>query len=72
MAGLERVTKFMETRSEGDLITTTRPTPIWPQYGIVTLEGTSLVNVDEGTKLLKNIWCCIRAEEKVNGSATEL
>ncbi|GFN82065.1 ABC transporter c family member 5 [Plakobranchus ocellatus] len=41
----------------------------WPRYGIVTCEGVSVPSLGggpaKGGNLLKNIWCCIRAQEKM-------
>ncbi|CAG5119512.1 unnamed protein product, partial [Candidula unifasciata] len=46
------------------------PTPPgWPRYGIITCEGVSVppsgTMPAKGCNLLKNIWCCIRAQEKI-------
>ncbi|GFR63233.1 multidrug resistance-associated protein 4-like [Elysia marginata] len=47
----------------------TRITPGWPRYGIITCEGVSVPSIaggpTKGGNLLKNIWCCIRAQEKM-------
>ncbi|KAL8559581.1 hypothetical protein ACOMHN_018744 [Nucella lapillus] len=40
------------------------PTP-WPQYGIITFEGVSSPGVTKGPNVLRNMWCCIRAHEKM-------
>lgn len=41
----------------------------WPRYGIITCEAVSVAPLMSGTvkgsNLLRNIWCCIRAQEKV-------
>ncbi|KAI8798989.1 multidrug resistance-associated protein 4 [Biomphalaria glabrata] len=46
------------------------PTPPgWPRYGIITCEGVSVPPANgapaKGGNLLRNIWCCIRAQEKM-------
>ncbi|RUS89175.1 hypothetical protein EGW08_003054 [Elysia chlorotica] len=47
----------------------TQTSPGWPRYGIVTCEGVSVPSIGggpaKGGNLLKNIWCCIRAQEKM-------
>ena len=65
LESVERVSKYLVIQSEGETITLLRPPPAWPQYGIITFEGSSLVS-DSGTHFLRNIWCCIRAQEKVS------
>lgn len=45
-----------------------RPSSTWPQYGIVTFEGVSASNTSKGPSILRNMWCCIRAQEKVPAS----
>jgi hypothetical protein len=57
---------YSELPSEGAVVSSTRPAPAWPQYGIVTFEGYTMIG-DDGSRQLKNLWGCIRAEEKVNG-----
>ncbi|XP_025086729.1 multidrug resistance-associated protein 4-like [Pomacea canaliculata] len=42
-----------------------RPSSTWPQYGIVTFEGVSASNTSKGPSILRNMWCCIRAQEKM-------
>lgn len=46
------------------------PTPLgWPRYGIITCEGVSVLLSNgapaKGGNLLRNLWCCVRAQEKV-------
>ena len=64
LESVERVNKYLGIQSEGETVTLLRPPPAWPQYGIITFEGSSLVS-DNGTHFLRNIWCCVRAQEKV-------
>ena len=45
--------------------TEVRPPSNWPQYGIVTFEGVSATSASKGPRVLRNMWCCIRAQEKV-------
>ncbi|XP_076446071.1 ATP-binding cassette sub-family C member 4-like isoform X2 [Babylonia areolata] len=48
-----------------------RPPPAWPQYGIITFEGvstnttTGATGAHKGSNVLRNMWCCIRAQEKM-------
>ena len=37
----------------------------WPQYGIITFEGVSATGPSKGPGVLRNLWCCVRAQEKV-------
>ena len=64
LESVERISKYLGVQSEGETVTLLRPPPAWPQYGIITFEGSSLVS-DNGTHFLRNIWCCVRAQEKV-------
>ena len=64
-SSVQRVHRFSQLKAEGEAVSATRPTSLWPQYGIVTFEGVTMVLEEEGQKVLKNLWCCIRAEEKV-------
>ncbi len=66
MASVDRVVRYSQVKPEAEPITVIRPPSMWPQYGIVTFEGASLVEADDCCKILKNIWCCIRAQEKVD------
>lgn len=45
--------------------TEVQPPSNWPQYGIVTFEGVSATSASKGPSVLRNMWCCIRAQEKV-------
>ena len=69
MAGVERMLKYAAVAPEAPVMTSTRPSVVWPQYGIVTLEGVTLQHSDEQLRVLRNMWCCFRAEEKVRGWA---
>ena len=57
--------KYTDIRPEGPIITPVRPHPVWPQYGIITFEGVSVHYGEDQTRVLKSMWCCFRAEEKV-------
>ena len=69
MASVERIQELCEVKPEADGVTAVRPQPQWPQYGIVTFEGVSVSHGSDTCKMLKNMWCCIRAEEKVGLSS---
>ena len=70
MAGIERMLKYAEAKPEGPVMTATRASVVWPQYGIVTFEGVSLHYGEDHVRVLKNMWCCFRAEEKVRSLST--
>ena len=42
-----------------------RPPGSWPQYGILTFEGVTAAGPTKAPGVLRNMWCCIRAQEKV-------
>ncbi|XP_070197217.1 ATP-binding cassette sub-family C member 4-like isoform X2 [Littorina saxatilis] len=42
-----------------------RPPSTWPQYGIITFEGVSATGASKGPNTMRNVWCCIRAHEKM-------
>ena len=65
MTSLDRIKEICDVPTEADIITTLRPGDTWPQYGIVTFEGVSLAVDGDVRNMLKNVWGCIRAEEKV-------
>lgn len=62
MQGMRNVFRLAATSPEPDAVLSTQ-TPKWPQYGIVTFEGVTVPK--RSGKVLRNIWCCFRAEEKV-------
>ena len=68
MCSAERMLKYASLTPEAPLYLEERPPPIWPQYGIVTFEGVSLSYEEDGKQALRNLWCCIRAYEKVRSS----
>ena len=65
MSSVDRVSLYSKVEPEADHDTGVKPPLLWPQYGIVTFEGTSLY-AQNGSKILRNLWCCIRAQEKVS------
>ena len=65
MTSLERMQEICDVTPEADVVTSLRPAPTWPQYGIVTFEGVSLALDGNHRHALKNLWGCVRAEEKV-------
>ena len=65
MSAVERIEEIKSLPLEGLLQTSHRPPSCWPAYGIITFEGVSVVD-DNGDKLLKRMFCCIRAQEKVS------
>ncbi len=65
LESVEQISKYLGAQSEGAMVTHGRPPSGWPQYGIITFEGSSLVS-DAGSYQLHNVWCCIRAQEKVS------
>ncbi|XP_055958974.1 ATP-binding cassette sub-family C member 4 isoform X3 [Patella vulgata] len=66
MSSVERLFQCYQITPELDLSETDiKPSLNWPQYGILTLEGVTLTQTSKGPNILKSVWCCIRAEEKI-------
>ncbi|ESO93670.1 hypothetical protein LOTGIDRAFT_105125, partial [Lottia gigantea] len=66
MSSVERLFQCYQITPELDLSETdVKPSINWPQYGILTLEGVTLTQTSKGPNVLKSVWCCIRAEEKM-------
>ena len=71
MSAVERIEGMSHATPESDLLTNVRPTASWPQYGIITFEGVSVL-ADDGTRHLKRLFCCIKAQEKVRTPADKI
>ncbi|XP_067664014.1 ATP-binding cassette sub-family C member 4-like isoform X1 [Haliotis asinina] len=67
MKSAERLLQYYQMSPELDVAVDTevKPSLMWPQYGIITLEGVSVSHPGKGPSPLKGVWCCIRAEEKM-------
>ncbi|XP_064609723.1 ATP-binding cassette sub-family C member 4-like [Liolophura sinensis] len=67
MASVDRLLQCYQLPSESDYLPGLeyQPAQNWPMYGILTLEGVSLLPTQKGPTCLKSIWCCVRAEEKM-------
>ncbi|XP_072034829.1 ATP-binding cassette sub-family C member 4-like [Amphiura filiformis] len=65
MTSTERVLEYVDIKPEADLETDFKPGPDWPKYGLITLEGASLRYTEDGPDVLKKLYGCIRAKEKV-------
>ncbi len=65
MTSTERVLQYVDIEPEADLETDFKPSSDWPKYGVITLEGVSLRYTEDGPDVLKRLYGCIRAKEKV-------
>ena len=65
MTSTERVLQYVDIEPEAATETDFKPGPDWPRYGLITLEGASLRYEDDGPDVLKRLYACIRAKEKV-------
>ncbi|XP_070538062.1 ATP-binding cassette sub-family C member 4-like isoform X3 [Ptychodera flava] len=66
MTSVERVVSYIKIPPEAPLETDFKPPdPKWPKYGVITMEGTSFKYSDEAPYVLKNLYVCIRSQEKV-------
>lgn len=66
MTSVERSLSYSGIKPEPYIPKKITPAPSgWPQYGIITYEGVSVKYGQDAPKALRNIWCCIRAQEKV-------
>ncbi|CAL1530874.1 unnamed protein product [Lymnaea stagnalis] len=71
MNSVSHLLQYYQLTPEVPIITDVDPpTPVgWPRYGIITCEGVAVPPSNgapaKGGNLLRNIWCCIRAQEKM-------
>ncbi|XP_063966914.1 ATP-binding cassette sub-family C member 4-like isoform X1 [Lytechinus pictus] len=65
MTSTERVIEYSQLKPEAPLENEKEPEADWPKHGIITFEDVSVSYSDDGPLVLKNLRCCIRAEEKV-------
>ena len=65
MTSTERVLQYVDIKPEAATETDFKPGPDWPRYGLITLEGASLRYEEDGPDVLKRLYACIRAKEKV-------
>ncbi|XP_030838051.1 multidrug resistance-associated protein 4 isoform X2 [Strongylocentrotus purpuratus] len=65
MTSTERVIEYSHLKPEAPLEKEKEPDADWPKHGIITFEDVSVSYSDDGPLVLKNLRCCIRAEEKV-------
>ncbi|XP_030838050.1 multidrug resistance-associated protein 4 [Strongylocentrotus purpuratus] len=65
MTSTERVIEYSQLKPEAPLEKENKPDADWPKHGIITFEDVSVSYSDDGPLVLKNLRCCIRAEEKV-------
>ena len=68
MTSTERVIEYSQLKPEAPLEKEKEPDTDWPKHGIITFEDVSVSYSDDGPLVLKNLRCCIRAEEKVSKS----
>eukprot|EP00794_Sanderia_malayensis_P005601 gene5601-6290_t len=65
MTSVERVAEYCELEPEQDQGTSKALTRGWPKYGIITAEGASFAHDKSLPYVLKMMFFCIRASEKV-------
>ncbi|XP_077867141.1 ATP-binding cassette sub-family C member 4-like [Saccoglossus kowalevskii] len=65
MTAVERVYDYTQLAPEAALHNHCKPEPEWPKHGIITMETMSFKYSEDSPTVLKNIYLCIRAKEKV-------
>ncbi|XP_033099970.1 multidrug resistance-associated protein 4-like [Anneissia japonica] len=65
MTSTERVLEYTDIESEAPLEYDFKPTSDWPRYGFISFENVSLCYFNGGPTVLKELSCCIQAQEKV-------
>ncbi|XP_035692355.1 multidrug resistance-associated protein 4-like isoform X1 [Branchiostoma floridae] len=65
MTSAERIIEYSKLDQEPPLENDYNLPPNWPVHGIITFEGVSFTYSPDGPKVLKNLYGCIRAKEKV-------
>ncbi|XP_019646601.1 PREDICTED: multidrug resistance-associated protein 4-like isoform X1 [Branchiostoma belcheri] len=65
MTSAERIIEYSKLDQEPPLENDYSLPPNWPVHGIITFEGVSFCYSPDGPKVLKNLYGCIRAKEKV-------
>lgn len=66
MTSVERVLEYCRLDPEGDWTKSNEDVPsAWPIHGLITAEKMSLQYHPSLPRVLKNIYFCIRAKEKV-------
>ncbi|XP_066267905.1 ATP-binding cassette sub-family C member 4-like isoform X4 [Branchiostoma lanceolatum] len=65
MTSAERIIEYSKLDLEPPLENDYNLPPNWPVHGIITFEGVSFTYSPDSPKVLKNLYGCIRAKEKV-------
>ncbi|CAH1780700.1 unnamed protein product [Owenia fusiformis] len=67
MTSVERIIEYTHLQSEAELDSgpNSKPPSDWPKHGIITGEKASFKYSEEAPVVLKNLYFCVRAQEKV-------
>ena len=65
MSSVDRIMWHINLKPEPAHSSPNRPSPDWPNYGIITFDQVTVRYYDQAPYALRNLSCCIRAWEKV-------